>query len=360
MPKLRDEDLFKSSTMTFGEHLDELRRCLFKALVGLAVGVVAGLYFGGDVVAFVQQPLNKALKTYHAAQDKKKAAQDIVALEEGQDPNRDPARQRAHFVETYHMRPMTVYILPSTAYSLVERLLPEQAPEVKKQLPDTKIADMTPKDLIAVPVVMPSEDDDRNKVRSFAAQEPFSIYLKASLLVGVVFSSPWIFYQLWLFVAAGLYPHEKRYVHVFFPFSLGLFLAGAALAFFVVFRPVLNFLFTFNVWMNIDPEPRISEWLTFALFLPVGFGIGFQLPLVMLFLERIGVFSVKVYLSHWRISVLAISIIAMILTPPDPYSMMLMFGPLTVLYFGGILLCKLMPRRVNPLFGRWDEEEETG
>jgi sec-independent protein translocase protein TatC len=157
-----------------------------------------------------------------------------------------------------------------------------------------------------------------------------------------------VFYFLWSFVASGLYPHEQRYVQIFLPFSMGLFLAGAALAFFVVFKFVLAFLFTFYDWMGIDPDPRITDWLTFVLVLPLGFGISFQLPLVMLFLERIGLFTIATYLSNWRVSVLVISFIAAILAPADPYSMMLMVAPLVALYFFGIMLCKWMPRRTSP------------
>ena len=116
----------------------------------------------------------------------------------------------------------------------------------------------------------------------------------------------------------------------------------------MVFEPVLNFLFSFNRSLGIDPDPRINEWLGFVLLLPVGFGIGFQLPLVMLFLERIGVFTVRSYLAQWRVAVLVIFVLAAMLTPPDPYSMLLMAFPLTFLYFGGILLCKLLPRKPNP------------
>jgi sec-independent protein translocase protein TatC len=82
--------------------------------------------------------------------------------------------------------------------------------------------------------------------------------------------------------------------------------------------------------------------------LPVGFGLGFQLPLVMLFLERIGVFTVRSYLKQWRIAVLVIFVLAAILTPPDAYSMLLLAFSLTFLYFGGILLCKVLPRRSRP------------
>ena len=148
----------------------------------------------------------------------------------------------------------------------------------------------------------------------------------------------------WFFVAAGLYPHEKRHVHVFLPISLGLFLLGAATAFFFVFGPVLKFLFMFNRAMNIVPDIRVSEWWSFVLMLPLGFGISFQLPLVMLFLERIGIFDVQAYLSKWKIAVLVIFVLSMFLTPADPTSMLLMAAPLTVLYFAGIMMCKWLPR----------------
>jgi sec-independent protein translocase protein TatC len=191
------------------------------------------------------------------------------------------------------------------------------------------------------------DDDPRVNVQSLSPHEPFMIYLKAALVFGTVISSPWVFVQIWSFVAAGLYPHEKRYVHLFLPISIGLFLAGASTAFFFVFQPVLKYLLYFNEMMHIDPDIRIGEWLTFALLLPIGFGISFQLPLVMLFLERIGIFTVEAYLAKWRVAILAIFVIAMVLTPAEPTSMLLMAIPLCFLYYLGIGLCKLLPRKVG-------------
>ena len=77
--------------------------------------------------------------------------------------------------------------------------------------------------------------------------------------------------------------------------------------------------------------------------LPVMFGISFQLPMIMLFLERIGIMTVKSYLENWRMAVLIISIASMLLTPSDPSSMLLMMFPLIILYFGGVLLCRFQP-----------------
>jgi sec-independent protein translocase protein TatC len=180
-------------------------------------------------------------------------------------------------------------------------------------------------------------------VQALGVVEPFMIYIKAALVIGLILASPWVFHQIWSFVAAGLYPHEKRFVYRFLPFSIGLFLLGSALAFCFVFQPVLDFLFRFNRQLNISAEPRISDWISFVLILPLGFGISFQLPLVMLILERLGVITVETYVAHWRIAVLIVFVLSMFLTPADPMSMLLMGVPLTVLYFGGIALCKYAP-----------------
>ena len=196
--------------------------------------------------------------------------------------------------------------------------------------------------LISVLQWKPVANDPRTSTKTFASQEGFMIWLKAALVVGLVLSAPWVFYQVWSFVAAGLYPHERKYVHVFMPFSLGLFFLGVLVSM-TVFKPMLAFFFSFNRSLGIDPELRISEWLSFVLILPLGFGLAFQLPLVMLFMERVGILTADAYLRQWRISVLAIWVIAALVTPADPYSIFILAGPMMLLFFGGILLCKWWP-----------------
>jgi len=201
------------------------------------------------------------------------------------------------------------------------------------------------KDPVSILFWKPIADDPRTKTKALGVYEAFAIFIKASLVLGVVIASPGIMWNLWTFVAAGLYPHEKKYVYYFIPVSIGLFVGGAAFAFFCVFQFVLDFLFSFNAMMNIDPDPRISEWIGFALMLPLGFGVSFQLPLVMFVLERVEIFTFKQYVSSWRISVLGIFVLSLFLTPGDPGSMLLMAFPLTILYFGGIFFCWLIPRK---------------
>jgi sec-independent protein translocase protein TatC len=221
-----------------------------------------------------------------------------------------------------------------------------ETPESEGDTAKQEVGSGPPKkeDMLRLFVWHMATDDNRIKLVALSTQEPFMIKIKASLLAGTVLASPAIFYFLWSFVAAGLYPHEKKYVHIFLPFSLGLFLAGALLAFFFVFPPMLDFFLGYNKALDIEIEPRISEWIDLALLLPVAFGASFQLPLVMLFLQRIGIFTVSSYLASWRMSILVMAIVAMVITPTgDPQTMLMMLVPLSFLYFGGILLCKWMP-----------------
>jgi sec-independent protein translocase protein TatC len=342
-----NEDLFESTKMTFGEHLEELRGSLVKATIALVAGVLIGLIFAGDVVDYVQTPLKDALKDYYIRLE----AEEFRAYLEQQRLEGKPVPQDfdAAVKAFSELGLMTEERLidPRDLVEPFAGAFPEAVDKsaLPKRSPDQALSR---NNLVPLRMYYSVEDDPRVRVVGLGVQEPFVVYMKAAFVLGVVLASPFIFYFIWQFIAAGLYPHEQRYVHIFLPFSTGLFLAGAALAFFVVFKFVLAFLFTFFDWMGIDPDPRITDWLTFVLFLPLGFGISFQLPLVMLFLERIGIFTIATYLGNWRISVLVICVIAMVLTPSDPYSMLLMAAPLILLYFFGIALCKLMPRRTTP------------
>jgi sec-independent protein translocase protein TatC len=343
MPRRQDEDLFAESTMTFGEHLEELRKCLWRAILGLIVGFAIGLYYGKTVANWIQSPVNDALTQYYQkeAEDRlHKAAEETNASAEQLKNSDEQAKDRLYQKQ---MLAEEVYLDPAE----LVRQLKAAHPKEMESLPDlkqTSNSDTSDK-LLRVFLWHRKADDPRVRVKSMSAQEPFAIYIKASLLVGALISSPWILYQLWLFISAGLYAHEKKYIHFYLPLSVGLFFLGAAIAFKFVFSPVLHFLFSYNQGMSIDPDLRISEWLSFVMILPIGFGLGFQLPLVMFFLERVGIFTAESYLRQWKLFVFAIVVIAAVLTPPDPYSMSFLAGPLVILFFGGILLCKLVPKK---------------
>ncbi|MBN2295971.1 MAG: twin-arginine translocase subunit TatC [Pirellulales bacterium] len=352
-PSRSDDNLFESSTMSFGEHLEELRTCLFKSLIGLVIGFGIGLFAGPWVVDAIQTPLQDALAKYYEGQSADRIGAMLIEQQEGGEPLPDGTaledpQKVEEFIKKQHFLAQEVFVDPDTILRQLKKRYPDKLDDVSLPPPSDAESAISEDDLMPILLWHRTEDDPRVKAKSFNAHEAFTIYIKASLLVGALLSSPYIFYQIWTFVAAGLYPHEKKFVRIFAPFSLTLFLLGAAMAFFFVFEPVLNFLFGINKALGIDIDPRISEWLSFVLVLPLGFGVSFQLPLVMLFLERIGIFDISTYLSKFRVAILVIFIISMFLTPADPTSMFLMAIPLTILYFGGILLCKYMPKSRSP------------
>jgi sec-independent protein translocase protein TatC len=96
--------------------------------------------------------------------------------------------------------------------------------------------------------------------------------------------------------------------------------------------------------LKLQTQIRIADWIDFAIMLPLMFGISFQLPLVMLFLERLSIFEVKDYQEKRRIAIFVITVISMVLTPAEPYSMLMMMFPMIVLYEFGILICRWFPK----------------
>lgn len=421
MAKYPNDDLFENTKMSFGEHLEELRVSLFRAVVGLVIGFAIGLLISKHIMNWMQYPLKSALENYYI----EKAVDDLrVLYQENVTPDLEAfvRNNRLVFDEMY---------LEAAEVQRIGNKLSEGSADTTAPVPDASTArpaaaappDKTSADKTsaeksstetppretpsaeptpASPSPAPTRLADgktgktmegqetkedaipqgvsvtrgglsihrdnipppksflvnfrtwrpvKMEVRSLNAQEAFMIWMKAGFITGVVVASPWIFWQIWTFVAAGLYPHEKNYVYMYLPFSLLLFLAGGSMAFFFVFEPVLNFLFSFNKVLNIDPDPRISEWLGFVLILPLGFGISFQLPLVMLFVNRLGLVSLQTYIDKWRVAILAIFVISAVLTPADPISIFLMAIPLTLLYFLGLGLCKWMPKIRNPYAG---------
>lgn len=338
----RDEDFFKDTTMTFGEHLDELRSCLVKAVVGLAIGIGIGLYFGDQIVKLIEDPLVAALGDFYLSEATKTYAEWHKERTDAGLSVPYTIKQVEHLVRDRQLLFEICYLDPVQVLGA----LGDSDPQLKELAPkphDEKVV-VEPTDLVPAFFWHPVSADERISPTVLNPQEGFMIWFKAASVFGIVLSSPWVFYQIWSFVAAGLYPHERKYIHVFLPFSIGLFLLGAAMAYLFVFQPVLSFLFGISGALGFKIDARISEWMGFVIFLPLGFGISFQLPLVMLFLERIGIFNVQAYLQRWRIAILVIFILSAILTPADPYTIFFMAIPLTVLYFGGVLLCRWLPR----------------
>jgi sec-independent protein translocase protein TatC len=163
--------------------------------------------------------------------------------------------------------------------------------------------------------------------------EAFFTKLKVSAIAAVFLATPVILYQLWKFVAPGLYENEKRYAMPFVLFGTFFFLAGAAFCYAAVLPVGYQFFISQYATIQVDPQIRISEYLTFTARMLLAFGVTFELPVVVFFLARFGLVTHRMMLQYTRYAILVIFIVAAMLTPgPDVASQLLMAAPLLVLY----------------------------
>jgi sec-independent protein translocase protein TatC len=163
--------------------------------------------------------------------------------------------------------------------------------------------------------------------------EAFFTKLKVSAIAALFLASPVILYQLWKFVAPGLYQNEKRYAIPFVLFGTFFFLAGAAFCYEEVLPVGYQFFIAQYGTIQVNPQIRISEYLTFTARMLLAFGVTFELPVVVFFLARFGLVTHRMMLQYTRYAILVIFIVAAMLTPgPDVASQLLMAAPLLVLY----------------------------
>ena len=182
--------------------------------------------------------------------------------------------------------------------------------------------------------------------------EAFFTALKVSFFAALILDLPIIFWQLWLFVAPGLYEHEKKLVLPFVIAATGMFVLGALFAYYVVFPFGFSYLINFGSQL-FTALPSIGEYVGFFTKLMIGFGIAFELPVITFFLAKLGLVTDESLKSFFKYAIIIIFLVAALLTPPDVLSQLLMAGPLVILYGVSILIAKM----VNPAQPEETEEE---
>jgi sec-independent protein translocase protein TatC len=188
--------------------------------------------------------------------------------------------------------------------------------------------------------------------------EAFFTKLKVSFIAAIFLASPVVFYQIWQFVAPGLYQHEKRYVWPFVFFGSFFFVLGAGFCYSIVL-PV-GYAFFLQEYKSIDIQPtlRISEYLSFTARMLLAFGITFELPILAFFFARVGLITHKTLLGFFRYAVVFIFILAAMLTPgPDVASQLLLAGPLLLLYSLSIGVAYVFGKKET---AHEEEHEERG
>ena len=174
--------------------------------------------------------------------------------------------------------------------------------------------------------------------------EMFFTYLKTALMAGILLVAPFIFYQLWMFIAPGLYQKEKKYVIPFVAFSSILFVGGGLFGYFIVFPFGFKFFLGFAN-ENIQALPSVKQYFSFAIKLLFAFGIVFELPVVIFFLSKMGVVTPDFLRKKRKYAILLTFVMAAILTPPDVITQCMMAGPLIILYEIGIIISRFAGKK---------------
>jgi sec-independent protein translocase protein TatC len=197
-------------------------------------------------------------------------------------------------------------------------------------------------DLLAMPLIRSLPEG--SKMIATGVITPFLIPMKIAFMAAFVCALPFVLYQIWAFVAPGLYAHEKRLVLPLVVSSTVLFLLGMLFCYFIVFGKVFAFIASFAP-KSISVAPDIEAYFNFVLGMFLAFGLAFEVPVVVVVLVLTGLVSVE-QLREWRgYVVVAIFIVAAVVTPPDVVSQVALAIPMCILYELGIFLGQIITRR---------------
>jgi sec-independent protein translocase protein TatC len=173
-----------------------------------------------------------------------------------------------------------------------------------------------------------------------------NLYIQLGLYLGLVLASPYVLYQIWLFIAPGLYKHERKAVGGFVAASVGLFLGGIAFAYYVILPYLLRFLMTFSQGGPFTPWINAEEYFDLLLLVMVGVGVVFELPVLIFFLALFNIVTPQFLWKNFRYAIVVITVVAAIITPtPDAMTMLIFMAPMIVLYIVGIGVAWAVVRR---------------
>lgn len=303
-------------TMSLGDHLEELRARLLLAIFGLAIGAVVSLIFGRSIILFIQKPYLDVMEDRQQEvessqrQTEAEALVGVVFETLGNALASDP--------DAPELDPKHVAFFHKVFKDAVKVWTDPSDPNNTIQVPPEK----------GLQVLTPAEG--------------FVAYMKISLISGLILTCPWVFYQLWMFVAAGLYPNERKYVKTAVPFSAALFIIGALFFLFLVAPLSLKFFLIFDDLLKVASNWTLQGYISFVTMLMLVFGLAFQMPIAIFILARTGLVAVDTLRGVRQYVILVVFFVAAVVTPPDVISQVTLAIPLYALFELGILLASLV------------------
>jgi len=326
-------------------HLAALQKTIGYSMLSVIIAFVIAFTFHNSILTWITQPLNDALAevgriidtqekaTWHMkSKGEENRSIDIISIES---PSLHSAKKIQNALEN--------------AVTVADK---ELAKFLQNAVEATKELTQALKNIEQNRTHAKSTFD--GQITTHQVGGAFFVALKVSFFAGLLGALPFILYQIWLFVAPGLYDNEKKMV---LPFVFGgsiMFAVGVLFAYYVVTPFGFQFLITFGSFLY-TPLINIEDYVGFFTKIMIGFGLAFELPVFAYFLAVLGLITDKSLKDFFKYAIIIIFIIAALLTPPDVLTQLLMAGPLIILYGVSILIVKM----VNPYVEEDDDGDDT-
>jgi len=203
--------------------------------------------------------------------------------------------------------------------------------------------------LLSKPIILylqKAEVSNGVELNAFRVTDLFSVYMQMAFVVGIVLLAPLILYQLWAFISPGLYKNERKVTLSFIPLTVVLFLLGVAFSYFILFPYVLHFMAKLNHSLGINSVIGINEYFRFLIQLTLPFGFVFEMPILIMFLTRLGLLSPHFLAKVRKYAYFILFVVAGLITPPDVISQCIVMVPLAVLYELSLFISKRVYRKM--------------
>jgi sec-independent protein translocase protein TatC len=325
------EQLEEESSMSFLEHLDELRKRLIRVAAFVMITFIVSWIFSDRIYDFLQVPVLQAM-----AEAKREYLPKLDAPIGALSDLPDDTELLFPFPKEFRIG--NVLTLPGT--SVPVKIQRDDAGLV--QLVTAKPAIINANTVLKEGYVIPRTLYDASNISLGSdgqlvvgtVQGAFNLYIKVAFFAALFFAVPIILVQAWGFIAPGLYPHEKRYAIPLILMASICFVLGCAFAYYIAFPRAANFLLGVAAAGNLRPLVTADDYFELIMTIMLGLGVVFEIPAVTFFLARLGLVSHKILLKVWRIAVIVIFIIAAILSPTTDVPNLLVFAaPMMLLYF---------------------------
>jgi sec-independent protein translocase protein TatC len=342
-PEANEPRLGEEGTMSFLDHLDELRKRLIRSALFIAFAFVVCWAFSGYIYNFLQVPVRVAMldaKRQYAPEFSGTA----IALSDLPDwtdviftlPT--DAKLGSVLIAAGTAIPAkvkrdadgTLQLVTGNYWVIDERTVIEKDTVIPPKLYQSSNTLMGRDNQLVVPTV----------------QGAFNLYIKVSFYAAVFFAVPFLLVQVWGFVSPGLYPHEKGYAAPIIIMASVFFLIGCAFAYYIAFPRAANFLLGVATGGNLRPLVTADEYFDLIIIIMLGLGLVFEIPTITFFTSRLGLVSPGLLLKIWRYAVVVIFIVAAVLSPTTDIPNLLVFAaPMLLLYFASVGIAWVFHRR---------------